>query len=72
MVTREICKVCYHINTVGFSVPDEIWQVTVPEKLQNSVLCLACFIRFADEQLIEWDKDIKFYPVSFATYLRLL
>lgn len=72
MCTREICKACWKINRVGFSVPDEIWDAVVPTRLRDSVLCLDCFTRFADEQLISWDTQIKFYPISAKTHLGLL
>ena len=71
VMTRELCKLCYHINTVGFSVPDEIWRDVVPENLQESVVCLSCFARLADEQMVEWDREIEFYPVSLVTHICL-
>lgn len=67
-LTREICKACNQISAVGFSVPDEMWQAAVPSHLCNSVLCIACFARFADEQLIPWDRGIQFHPVSLASH----
>ena len=70
MCTREICKACWEINRIGFSVPDEIWNAAVPVKLRDSILCLNCFTRFADEQLIPWDAQIKFFPVSAKTHFR--
>lgn len=65
--TREICKACWSINAVGFDVPDDIWKAAVPERFRGSVLCVGCFTRFADEAMIPWDRDIRFYPVSMAT-----
>lgn len=62
--TREICKACYHPNPVGFTVPDNVWQSAVPANLRDGVLCITCFARLADEALIEWDRDIQFWPVS--------
>jgi len=67
--SREICKACFEINRVGFSIPDDIWLVAVPAKLRDSILCLNCFTRFADERLIEWDRNIAFFPVSLATHI---
>lgn len=67
--SREICKSCFHINAVGFSVPDEVWKSAVPEQLQNRILCLGCFTRLADEKLIPWDDCIEFWPVSLATHI---
>ena len=46
--SREICKACYQINAVGFKVPVDVWKAAVPESLEDRVLCLSCFIRFAD------------------------
>ena len=65
--TREICKLCYHVNRVGFSVPDEIWEFVVPEHLRRRVVCLQCFTRIADEKRVRWDKEIEFFPVSAVT-----
>lgn len=69
-MTREICKACWKINRIGFIVPNEIWNKSVPNFFKNKVLCLDCFTTFADEAGIEWDKDIKFFPVSFLTHLK--
>lgn len=66
--SREICKICYHVNRVGFLVSDEIWMLVIPEKFQSCVVCLSCFTELADEKLVAWDRDIKFYPVSFASH----
>jgi hypothetical protein len=68
-VTRETCKACWAPSAVGFNVPDEIWRAVRPEGLAGDVLCLACFTRLADEQLIVWDEQIEFHPVSLATHL---
>jgi hypothetical protein len=66
-MTRELCKICYHPNPVGFTVPGEIWEEVVPEKFRTEIVCLSCFIRLADEKLITWDKTIEFWSVSLAT-----
>lgn len=68
-VSREICRICYQVNAVGFSVPDDVWQSVVPPALQNYVLCLACFTRLADQKLIPWDRRITFYPVSLFSHI---
>ena len=68
--SREICKACHQIVRVGFTVPDEIWNIAVPEHLRNCVLCLQCFTRLADEHLLPWDKSIQFWPVSLRTHLQ--
>lgn len=68
---REICTCCGRINHVGFTVPNVIWNEAVPAFFINSILCLQCFATFADESLIEWDKDIEFWPVSLKRHLDL-
>ncbi len=60
-LSREICKICHNINTVGFDVPNEIWRNVVPIDKQNSVVCLSCFTRLGDQKNIRWDKDIEFF-----------
>lgn len=67
--SREICKLCYHVNAVGFAVPDEIWALVVPAHVRHLVVCLSCFTRLADEKQVQWDDDIEFFPVSLATHL---
>lgn len=70
-MTREICKLCYHVNPIGFRVPDRTWAAIVPEHVRSRVVCLSCFIRLADERGIAWDDEIEFFPVSLATHLGL-
>ncbi len=67
--SREICKICYHVNPVGFSVPDGIWQAVVPEGFRDKVVCFTCFARLGDERCVEWDREIELFPVSMATHL---
>jgi len=67
--TREVCSSCGNIIKIGFHVPNKIWKKVVHPSNLNNILCLECFTRKADEKLIEWDKEIKFYPVSFYTHL---
>jgi hypothetical protein len=67
--SREICKLCYQVNRIGFHVPDHIWQLVVPDGARQSVICLPCFTRLADEKLIPWDRQIELFPVSLATHL---
>ncbi len=80
MLTRKLCIICHHINAIRFRVSDEIWDnlisthLELSRKLQinwNKEVCLNCFTRLADEQLIKWDKNIEFFPVSLATSLSL-
>lgn len=68
-VTREICKMCYHVNPIGFYVSDYIWEKVVPEEFRSGVVCINCFTRLGDEKLVEWDNNIKLYPVSLHSHL---
>ena len=69
-LSREICKICFRANPVGFSVPDEIWKDVVPSVHLSSTICISCFAGLADEKLTPWDKEIKLYPVSMYTHLK--
>ena len=69
MTSREICKICFRANPVGFYVPDEIWEAVVPPSHRSKVVCLWCFVHLADEKLVPWDPKIKFYPVSMNSHL---
>ncbi len=53
-------------------MPADIWQAVVPTEMQESVVCLTCFTRLADEKCIPWDQQIEFYPVSMATHLGIV
>ena len=64
---RERCKLCGGVNRVGFHVPDEIWRAVVPEAVRHRVVCLGCFTALADAQLVAWDRDIRFWPVSLVS-----
>jgi len=63
-VTRELCKRCWRFNPVGFWVPDEVWQASVPEEFRNKVLCIMCFDEFATENGVDWSDHVRFFPVS--------
>ena len=64
---REICSLCHEVIRVMFWVSDEIWSLSVHQSQTNSLMCLRCFTRLADERQVQWDKAIKFYPVSQIT-----
>lgn len=69
--SREICKLCFGVNRIGFLVPDSVWEEVVPEHVRDSVVCLSCFTELADEKYVEWDRHIEFFPVSFLTHLEM-
>lgn len=64
---REICSLCHEVSRVGFWVPNEIWRFSLHKSQWNDIICLHCFTRLADERGVEWNKDIKFYPISWIT-----
>lgn len=70
LCTRERCGLCHHISPIGFWVPNEIWDAVVHPHYHEAIHCLQCFTDRADAKLIEWDRDIQFYPVSFVAHLR--
>lgn len=65
---REICSLCHEVSRVMFEVPNEIWKLAVHISQVNTILCLRCFTRLADERGVKWDENIRFYPVSWITH----
>lgn len=63
--TREWCNCCNNYSPVSFHVPDEIWNEVTMGKFQR--LCIMCFAKRADERLIDWAKDIQFFPFSLVS-----
>lgn len=61
---REICSLCHEVSRVGFHVPNDVWELAVHHSQRNSLMCLACFTRLADERGVRWDAGIRFFPVS--------
>jgi len=50
--TGEICKVCGREQRIAWSIRDDLWIKIVPPKFRNKVVCLECFLKFADEKNI--------------------
>lgn len=67
---REICGLCHRVSPVGFWVPSDVWKASVHHSRINDIHCLSCFIERADEKLIDWSKEIKFYPVSLRSHIK--
>lgn len=53
---------------MGFKVPDEVWAEVMPDDRQHNIMCIMCFARLADQQMIAWDEEIEFFPVSKKTH----
>lgn len=68
-LSREICRICFRVNPVGFYVPDDVWNAVIPPEHLSNVVCISCFARLADEKLVPWDRDIQLYPVSMYSHL---
>lgn len=62
--SREICKLCGEISTVGFDIPEQVWNEVVNGRW--NVLCLRCFTRLADEMLVPWSQTIDLFPQGRA------
>lgn len=55
---RQRCKSCWHADGFDFNVPDEVWAEVVPPKLQNHVVCLRCFDRFAQDKGVDYSRHL--------------
>jgi hypothetical protein len=66
---REICGLCHRVSPIGFWVPNDIWEASVHHSRIQDIHCLTCFIERADEKLIDWSKDIKFFPFSIRAHI---
>lgn len=55
---RQRCKVCGNADKFNYHVPDELWQIIVPAKYQNRVICLACFDEFAEKKKVDYTTSI--------------
>ena len=67
---RQICSACNREYSIDFSVPNYIWVSAVHGSQLDNLICLDCFTRMADTRFVEWEKDIKFHPVSLINHIR--
>lgn len=56
---RMSCAICGGLHAIDYIVPNDIWAHAIHPFYQNSLVCIMCFIRRADEKLLPWDKVIK-------------
>lgn len=61
---RSLCSICHHPLSVNFHVPNEVWALAVHISQIESIICLTCFTRIADERGVEWCREIRFLPTS--------
>lgn len=64
------CEICHRPINIPFHVPDDVWNEVIPIKLRDKHVCLSCFITKANTFLIEWEKDIEFFPKSLVTEMK--
>jgi hypothetical protein len=57
--TRQWCDMCGEICRIIFWVPDDVWLECIPRHHWTSRVCIECFMKRADEKLIQWEKDLK-------------
>jgi hypothetical protein len=69
--TRMFCQICGHVHKIDFWVPNEIWDACIHPRFKDTHICINCFMERADESLLEWDKEIKFFPCSLATQIKI-
>jgi hypothetical protein len=53
-IHHQTCKCCGRRDKFDFTVSDEIWELVIPLGLQNRVVCLPCFDRFAVQKRIDY------------------
>lgn len=68
VTTREFCGRCHRVSPIGFHARNDIWKVVAGRHWSNSILCIMCFAQLGDEKHVEWEEEIKFYAVSYATH----
>ncbi len=67
---RQICSVCQREYAIDWWVPENIWELATQKHQRNNLICLDCFTRMADTKFVEWEKDIKFYPISLVGFIK--
>lgn len=56
---EQTCKNCGVRDGLNFNVSDSVWLKVVPKRLQNRVICLACFDRFAARRKVDYRRNIR-------------
>ena len=59
MGMRQTCKACGSPDYWNFDVPDRVWVLVVPTELQNCVVCLGCFDRYALERGVKYAASLR-------------
>jgi hypothetical protein len=53
------CKNCGARDGFNFNVSGSVWAKVVPKRLQNRVVCLACFDRFAARRGVDYRRSLR-------------
>ena len=56
---EQTCKQCGGRDGFNFNVPASVWVKTVPKRLSNSVVCLACFDGFAARRGVDYRRNLR-------------
>lgn len=56
---EQSCKKCGVRDGLNFHVSDSVWARVVPKRLLKSVVCLACFDRFAARRGVDYRRNIR-------------
>lgn len=61
----EVCKICDRDQRLAWYVEDDLWEEIVPARFKAWVMCLECFLKFADNKgvIISLD-DIKMAGIA--------
>ena len=55
----QTCKNCGVRDGLNFNVSDSVWLKVVPKRLQNRVVCLACFDDFAARKGVDYRRNLR-------------
>lgn len=64
----EVCKKCGCNSRIAFSVRDDIW-AKLPDKWQNHVLCLNCFLEELEK--VSPDEEISWKTFNYLAFIGL-
>lgn len=69
--TRMFCQICGKVHKIDFWVPNEIWEEAIHPRFRDTHVCINCFTERADEKLLFWDTEIKYYSTSLASQIEI-
>ena len=55
---RQRCSVCDCDEKFNFHIPDETWEIIVPQEYRQKVVCLSCFDAFARDKNIDYADSV--------------